>query len=265
MKISLRALTVFTVIGAFAATSCFDGGPYAQKRGGGQAETEAPKPIEKSPPLPAGSYEIQNASYDDATGLYRLFLLGVPQGRKPLYQHTDVQMARLSDEELAAGKKSALRFDESEAPVLYLTPDFQISYVHNLTEDRIDPATQRAETVVVGQQTSMWSPFMSAMAGAAIGNMLFSPRYYFPPPYSPGGMIGYGGEGQTRALASQAYAQRFGNEPNAVKLSKTGMAPRRVSPDSLRSTGSGAGSSRLKKATRPTAPPRRKFGFGRRR
>jgi hypothetical protein len=122
------------------------------------------------------------------------------------------------------------------------------------------------ETVVVGQQTSSWSPFFAGMTGAMIGNMLFAPRYYYPPPYAAGGMMGYGGYGDTRQIASQSYAQRYGSEPQASRLSKTGMAPRRVSQDSLRSTGSGAGASRMKQPSRVPARPRRSVGgFGRRR
>jgi hypothetical protein len=248
-------------MGAFATSACF--APSAPS----EPETIEPaKKIENSPPLPAGNYDVQNASYDDATGVYKMFVLGAPAGSKPHYQTTELQMARLTDEEIAAGKKSYLKFGDGNAPVLYLTPDFAISYVHNVTEEHVDQRSGKSETVVVAQQTSTWSPFMSAMAGMAIGNMLFSPRYYYPPPYAAGGMTGYGGAGMTRSMAGQEYAQKFGSEPKAARLSKTGMAPRRVSANSLRSTGTGAGSSRLKTPAKPSyKPPRRTGGFGRRR
>lgn len=255
---------VWITVGAsvLLLSACLDSAPRDQR----SAEAIEPaKPIENSPNLPAGKYDIQNARYDDATGQYQVFLLGLPPGTKPLFQHTDVQLARLSDEQVQAGQKSFMEVGESGAPVMYLTPDFQLAYVHNVTEERINPVTQQPETIIVQQQTSSWSPFMSAMAGAMIGNMLFAPRYYYPPPYAAGGMMGYGGMGETRQLASQGYAQKFGSEPQASRLSKTGMAPKRVSADSLRNTGSGAGSSRLKTPPRPAKPARRGFGFGRRR
>lgn len=243
------------------ATACFAPSERAEPQ-----TIEPAKKIENSPALPAGNYDVQSASYDDATGLYKLFLLGVPAGQKPHYQTTELQMARLTDEDLAGGKKSHVTFADGNAPVMYLTPEFAISYVHNVTEEHTDPRTGATETVIVNQTTSSWSPFMSAMAGAMVGNMLFSPRYYYPPPYAAGGMMGYGGAGMTRSMAGQEYAQKFGSEPKASKLSKTGMAPRRISGDGLRSTGTGAGSSRLKSPSKPTyKPPRRTGGFGRRR
>lgn len=261
MRLRYR-LVFLTGLTALTATACLDASPRDKRT----AEAIEPaKPIENSPRLPAGKYDVQSARYDDATGQYQLFLLGVPQGVKPLYQHTEMQMARIPDEQIAEGKKSYLEVAEDGAAAMYLTPEFQIAYVHNVTEEQINPATQQPETVVVQQHTSSWSPFMAGMTGAMIGNMLFAPRYYFPPPYAAGGMVGYGGVGQTRQIASQSYAQKFGSEPQASRLSKTGMAPRKVSQNGLRSTGSGAGSSRMKQPARPARPARRGFGFGRRR
>lgn len=226
------------------------------------AATSAP-----TPPLPAGRYPVQNVSYDDATGNYSVFVLGAPSGHKPLYRSPDVKMARLEDEALAAGEKSRIEFDATGGATLYLTPDFQLAYTHNVVEERVDPASGQREAVIVRQETSSWSPFVSAMAGAAIGNMLFAPRYYYPPPYTGGVMSGYGSVGPSRDAATQQYAQRFGREPQSSQLRRTGMTPRPVAQDSVRSSGRGAGSSRMKPSPRPTAPrkPMRGFGFGRRR
>jgi hypothetical protein len=251
------------IAGALALEACLEDG--ASRRT--EVETvEAPKPIVSSPPLPKGTYPVQSVGYDDASGSFEIFLLGAPEGHKPLFRHTEVQMARLTDEAIAAGKKSELEVTEDGKNVLRLTPEFQITYVHNQTEEHVDPATGQRETVIVAQQTTHWSPFLSAMTGAMIGNMLFAPRYYYPPPYVAGGMQGYGGVGESKAVAAQSYAQRYGAEPKPAKLSRTGMTPRRVNPGSLRSSGSGAGSSRLKTGSRP--PKRSPFGgggFGRRR
>jgi hypothetical protein len=287
----------------------------------------APKVVE-TPPLPAGSYEIQSISYDDADGAYRLFLVNPPPGRPPVVVATSLQMARLTDAELAAGKKTA-RLDvdqpqpaeaaaavpaaaaavpaaaaadgavaaavptaaaaaaadaaaavpaaavpaaaaDAAAPVAAgavvtgavarLPPDFVIEYTHNVVE------TQGGQQVVVRQERSTWSPFMSAMAGVAVGNMLFGPRYYYPPPYMGGAMTGFGGAGATPSAAAQSYTQQHGKAPQATKLSQSGYA--KAPSSSLKSTGSGAGSSRLKQpASKPFKAPKKSFGrgFGRRR
>ncbi|MCK6551903.1 hypothetical protein L6R52_39080 [Myxococcota bacterium] len=255
--------TLATPIAAgFLLASCYAGEPRDTR----PPRPEATAAVPATPPLPAGKYPIQNVSYDDATGNYSVFVLGAPAGHKPLFRSPDVKMARLPDDAIAAGEKSHVAFDESGAATLFLTEDFQIAYVHNVVEERVDPSGQR-EAVVVRQETSTWSPFVSAMAGAAIGNMLFAPRYYHPPPYSGGALAGYGAVGPSRDVATQQYTQRFGREPQAAQLRRTGMTPRPVAQDSVRSTGRGASSSRFDRSSRPTSRPKpmRGFGFGRRR
>lgn len=241
------------------------GGCFNTERSAPREPTSAAaaQPIPRSEPLPAGTYDVQDVRYDDATGNYQLFLLGVPPGRKPLFQHADVQLARLPDAEVAEGKKAYFEVTEAGEQVLHLPATYDITYVHNVTDERVDPVTGQPETVVVRQETSSWSPFASALAGAALGNMLFAPRYYYPPPYNPGGMTGFGGAGPSRAMAGSAYAERYGSPPRAATLSRTGQAPRKVSPDSVRSSGRGAGASRWQKSTRPTRRPRGFGGFGR--
>lgn len=255
------------VLGATLSTACLDSKPDAPHGAlsTGRREGAAQRPIERSPPLPRGAYDVQSVSYDDATGVYQMFLLGTPPGTPAAYRSNDLRMARIEDSALASGKKSYLEVNDS-APTLYLTPDFSIAYVHNVTEEQVNPRTGEPELVVLRQETSTWSPFMSAMAGAAVGNMLFAPRYYYPPPYSPGSMAGYGSVGMTRSLASEQYTQRFGREPQAARVSKTGIAPRRTDTGSLRPTGRGAGASTFSRGNswKPSKPTR-SFGFGRRR
>lgn len=232
--------------------------------------TPTPKPV---PPrtdastLPDGNYNVQSVSYDDASGTYRVFLLNPPAGHRPLFQASQVKMARLDDQALATGAKSRLTVENGE-PVLLLTPDFQIAYTHNVTEERVNPQSGAKETVVVRQESSFWTPFMASMAGSMIANSLFTPMYVVPPAYSPGGLAGLGGQGATPQLANEAYRQKHGSLPPAARLSasgstfKTGPAP----AGALRPTGSGAGSSRLD--TNPASKPRPKgkpFGSFRRR
>jgi hypothetical protein len=237
-----------------------------------------PEPAQKvvdTPPLPAGSYEIQSISYDDADGAYRVFLVNPPAGRPPVVVATNLQMARLTDAEVAANKTSArLDVDQPAPPetpdgaagavvagaVARLPQSFAIQYTHNVVEER------GGQPVVIRQESSTWSPFMSAMAGAAVGNMLFGPRYYFPPPYMGGAMTGFGGAGASPSAAMQSYTQQHGKAPQAAKLSQSGYA--KAPSKSLKSTGSGAGSSRLRQSTSsPPRQPKRSFGggFGRRR
>jgi hypothetical protein len=190
-------------------------------------------------------------------------------------------MARLTDAEVAAGKASArLDVDQPAPPetvpadgsaatpggtvagaVARLPQSFAIQYTHNVVEER------NGQPVVIRQESSTWSPFMSAMAGVAVGNMLFGPRYYFPPPYMGGAMTGFGGTGMTPTAAAQSYTQQHGKAPQATKLSQSGYA--KAPSSSLKSTGAGAGSSRLKQpgTSTPMKAPRRSFGggFGRRR
>lgn len=244
---------------AAGAGGCLDREPHRART----ADTRRAAAV--SPLPPRGDYGVQSVSYDDAAGTYQIFLLSTPAGVPPLFRSSDVRMARLDDAALAAGKKSYLEVGEG-APVLHLTPDFQIAYQHSVTEERVDESTGQREIVVVRQESSTWSPFLSGMAGAAVGNMLFAPHYYYPPPYSSGPLFGYGGFGQTRSDATQHYVQRFGTEPQASRLSRTGTPLRPISNDSLRTSGRGAGASRLERSRRPAPPskPIRSFGSRRR-
>ena len=221
-----------------------------------------------------GKYPIQQATYDDATGEYSLMLLNTPPGTPPILQTANIQMARLSDEEIAQGEKSYLKVDNNQ-PVMYITEDFKIEYVHNVTETQTNPQTGQTETVVVRRESNFWTPFAGALAGQAIGSLLFRPQYYVPPVYQPGGVLtGYGGYGSSYSQAVDRYQDRYNAPPAAVKnrqtLRTTGSVRNTRTSDrftkprtgSNRATGSGVGSSTLRTSgkTKTKSSPRSSFG-----
>ena len=246
-------------------------------------------------PLPEGQYPVQQATYNDANGEYTLMLLNTPPGTPAVYRSTDLQMARLTDEEIKSGQKGYVKAANGQAS-LHIPEDFKIEYVHNVTETRPDPQTGQPQTVVVRQQSSFWAPFAGALAGQAVGSLLFTPRYYVPPVYQPGGILrGYGGYGNSYGQAVQQYQTRYQTPPPAVSNRQTLRTPGRVrSPSSSqpgtirrvpqtgnRSSGSGYGSSTLRRSNRSTPsrvnrspsfgsgsrsrPSRSRGGFGSRR
>lgn len=200
--------------------------------------------------LPDGQYPVQQATYDDGTGEYSLLLLNTPPDRPSSLRTANLPLAQLTPDEAKAGKQSFLKV-EGGKPSLYLKPDAKIEYVHNVTETRTDPQSGQPQTVVVRQESSFWSPFVAGVAGAAVGNLLFAPRYYVPPIYSPGGLSGYGGYGSTYGQAVNQYQSRYNSSPAAVRnstaLRTTGIGgSSRVTPGSSRSSGSGFGGSTLR-------------------
>jgi hypothetical protein len=237
-----------------------------------------------------GEYPVQQASYDDADGEYTLFLLNSPT---PTFRTQNLQMARLTDEEIKQGKKSYLKVDNGE-PVLYLTEDFKLEYVHSVAETTTNPQTGQQETVVRHQGSGFWAPFAGALAGQAIGSLLFRPHYYVPPMYQPGTSIvtGFGGYGRSYNDAISNYQTRY-NAPPAVVRNRTAFRSTgtiRRSYDTFgqstprtttnRPSGSGFGSSTLRPSGRNTfrrpsgsafgsggrfGVPRRSTGFGSRR
>lgn len=237
----------------FGATACLQ-----------SKEEEAPPeqvaPVVESPPLPTGEYGVQSISFDDASGQYSMFLLDTPPGTPAQFQTQELRLAQLTDEEVAAGKRAHIVVD-AEGPVAKIPADYQIAFTHNVVEEKA------GKPVVVQQHSSMWSPFMMGMTGAMVGQMLFAPRHYYPPPYAGGGVMGgVGGAGASRMAATSDYTAKNGAAPQSTRLSKSGYAK---SPSAgLKSTGSGAGSSKLRPNT--NSPPRPKasgrgFGGGRRR
>lgn len=222
-----------------------------------------------------GKYPVQQAQYNDVDGEYTLMLLNTPAGKSATYRTTDLQMAQLSDEQIKAGEKSTLNITNGQ-PVLYLTEDFRIEYVHNVTETQTNPTTGQPQTVVVRQESSFWTPFAASFAGSAIANTLFAPRYYVPPMYQPGGvMTGYGGYGSNYNQAVNDYRTRYNSPPAAVKNSTTlrttgnirnsnrnSSVNRPTSPNSSRSTGSGFGATDLRSSPNKGSTQQRKPSFG---
>ena len=275
----LRRLTIYLMTLTFLWTATACGSPEPETRANPGANPAANRNVNTVRPAPnnnlaQGQYPVQQATYDDAEGEYSLMLLNTPAGSPPVYRSRDLQMARLTDEEIAAGKKSYLNIENNKAS-LHLTEDFKIEYVHNVTETVNNPQTGQPQTVVVRQQSGFWAPFAGAIAGQAIGSLLFTPRYYMPPVYQPGIMTGYGGYGNTYGQAVQQYQTRYQAPPAAVRnrqvLRTTGRlrspssnvpARRPAAPGANRSTGSGYGGSTLRRSQNPTSPQRRSPSFG---
>ncbi|NEO68107.1 hypothetical protein [Moorena sp. SIO3H5] len=270
----LRTIAIFVLSLTLCWTTVGCGSPNSSQvslnRGGNTSFTPTR--------LSDGKYPVQQATYDDVNGVYTLMVLNTPAGSPPVFRSQDLQMARLTDEQVAAGENTYLSIDDNQ-PVMYLTEDFRIEYVHNVTENRPNPQTGQQETVIVRQQSSFWAPFAGALAGQAIGSLLFRPQYYVPPVYQPGGVLtGYGGYGNSYSQAVKRYETRYQSPPPVVKntrsfrttgsLRKSPTAnqatTRKASPNTNRSTGSGFGSSQLRTSSPSSAQKAkpRSSGFG---
>ncbi|NCT51100.1 MAG: hypothetical protein GPJ04_06840 [Microcystis aeruginosa G13-03] len=196
---------------------------------------------QQSNQVSSGRYEVQQATYDDGDGTYTLMLLNTPGGTSPLFRTTNLQMARLTEENIAKGEKTAVEINGAQA-TLYMTEDFKIEYVHNVTEVRNNPQTGQQETVVIRQESSFWSPFFGAVAGQALGSLLFRPQY------------------STYNQAVDQYRTKHNSPPPAVKNrqtlrstgnlrrypSNTSSSPNRSTTTTTKPSGSGYGSSTLK-------------------
>jgi hypothetical protein len=239
-------------------------------------------------PIADGKYPVQQATYNDANGEYTLMLLNTPAGTPPVYRSTNLQMARLTDEEVKASEKTYFKSEKGQVS-LHMPEDFKIEYVHNVTQSQTNPQTGQKETVVVKQESSFWKPFAGAVAGQVAGqvisNMFFRPQYYVPPVYSNGGMQGYGGYGNNYGQAVQSYQTRYNSPPPAVTNRTTLRTTGRLNNNSNfnrtntntnrsiernRATGSGFGSSTLRQSDRsrstirrPSGGSSRSFGSGR--
>jgi hypothetical protein len=292
----LRKITVFflALTLCWTTVACGSSTPTTQSTPNQNVTATRPTPTR----LNSGEYPVQQASYNDANGEYSLFLLNTPAGTPPTFRTNDLQMARLTPEEVSAGKKSYLKVDNGQTS-LHLTEDFKIEYIRAVTETRPDPQTGQPQTVIVRQESGgFWAPFAGAVAGSVVGNLLFRPQYYVPPVYQPGVsvMTGFGGYGSNYDQAVGRYQQRYQTPPPAVSnrpayLRTTGRirnypsgdssvrrSPRSTTSD--RPTGSGFGGSTLRQSgksnpsrlNRPSgfgtgrsSRPARTGGFGRRR
>jgi hypothetical protein len=278
MTIVRKFTAVFLTLSLCLTTVACGGGNQATTNPSGRnvSQTSA------STKLSDGQYQIQQAEYDDGTGEYTLFLLN---NTPPRFSTENLQMARLTDDEIKQGKKTYLKVENGQ-PILYLTEDFKIEYVHNVTENKTNPQTGQQETVVVRRENSFWAPFAGAVAGGiagqAIGSLLFRPQYYVPPAYQPGGFLtGYGGYGSSYSQAVSSYQSRYNAPPAAVRnrtaFRSTGSIRRsypgnsnvRTSPPRTttgnRPSGSGFGSSQLRPSGNSSSTRRNsgsRFGSG---
>ena len=248
---------------------------------GGENQTNSAKPDISQTATPTklndGQYQVQQGTYNDANGEYTLFLLN---NNPPSFATEKLQMARLTEEEIKAGKKTYLKVENGQ-PALYLTEDFKLEYVHNVTETKTNPQTGQKETVIVRQESNFWTPFAASLAGnvagQAIGSMLFRPQYYVPPVYQPGGvMTGYGGYGSSYDSAVANYRSRYNEPPAAVRNrttfrttgnirnSSSGRATTNNNPTG-RASGSGFGGSNLRPSGNSSSTQRNSgssFGSG---
>jgi hypothetical protein len=229
--------------------------------------------------LPDGKYEVQQVSYDDVSGDYRLFLLNT---NPPVLEKDNIKMARLTPEEIENGQNSYLLVENGEYS-LHLAEDFRIEYIHGVAETRTNSETGQQERVIVRRESNFWAPFAGALAGQALGSLLFTPQYYVPPAYQPGTNVltGYGGYGSSYSQAVDRYQDRYQSPPPSVqnrqaqvrttgsinRSTNTNTNSRTRTRDSGRSTGSGVGTNTLRSndqgSSSKTRKSRSSFGSGR--
>jgi hypothetical protein len=257
MTILRKFTAVFLAASLCLTTVACGGGNQTSSSDNSPAQNVSQKSV--STKLADGQYDVQQASFDDGNGEYMLMLLGATP---PTFKTDNLKMARLTDEEVKQGKKTYLKV-ESGQPALYLTEDFKIEYVHNVTETKTNSQTGQQETVVVRRENGFWSPFAGSVAGSiagqAIGSLLFRPQYYVPPAYQPGGIIrGYGGYGSSYGDAVSSYRTRY-NEPPAVERNRTTFR----TTGSIRRTYPNTTNTRTSTTTRTTSGSRASgSGFG---
>lgn len=266
---------LWSMVVTLAGTAVSCGSPLQDDRSNPSTATSDVAPTSADNRLSDGQYPVQQATYNDATGEYSLMLLNTKPGDNSTFRNTNLPMARLTDEEVKAGTQSYLKVENGQ-PSLHLTQDFKIEYVHNVTETQTNPESGQPETVVVRQESSFWTPFAGALAGQALGSLLFRPQYYMPPIYQPGGvLVGVGGYGSTYNQAVQRYQTRYQAPPAEVRNRQTvrtsgqlrsqpNTSRNRVQPGRDRASGSGVGSSTLRRSEQPSSTSRsnRRFGSG---
>jgi hypothetical protein len=248
-------------------------------------QSDRPAATSQSPTrIPDGQYGVQQATFDDGSGDYSVMLLNAPAGVSSMFRSDNLKLAQLTPEEVKANQRAYLKVENSEAS-LHIPEDFKIEYVHNVTETQTNPQTGRSETVVVRQEPSFWSPFAGSLAGSlagqAIGSMLFRPQYYVPPAYQPGvPLSGFGGYGSSYGQAVNNYRERYNAAPVVERNRQTFRSTGRINSPNFnnnrnvnrpavrndRPTGSGYGTSTLRRSNRSTTPRVNRpssFGSGR--
>jgi hypothetical protein len=233
-----------------------------------QPSTQANRPANtrtEQTRLPDGQYSVQQASYNDADGEYTVLLTNTPAGVPSAFRTANLPLAQLTPEEVKASQRGYLKVENGQ-PSLHIPEDFRIEYVHNVAENVTNPQTGQTETRIVRQEPSFWTPFAGALAGQAIGSLLFRPQYYVPPIYQPGvPLTGFGGYGSSYNQAVNRYQQRYQAPPAAVRnrqvfrstgrIGSPAYNTPRVSRPAIRNdrpTGSGYGTSTLRRSNRST-------------
>jgi hypothetical protein len=115
--------------------------------------------------LADGKYEVQQATYNDANGEYAVMLLNTPVGSPPLFRNTNLQMARLTEEEVATKEKAYLKIENGQA-AMHIPEDFKIEYARSVTQEQTNPQTGQRETVVRREGGGFWAPFAGSVAGS---------------------------------------------------------------------------------------------------
>ncbi len=97
----LRKLTIYLMALSLlgTATACGSPTPRPPANPGGNPNINTVRPAPNNN-LGQGQYPVQQATYNDADGEYSVMLLNTPPGSPPVYRTTDLQMARLTDEEI---------------------------------------------------------------------------------------------------------------------------------------------------------------------
>ncbi len=257
-----------------------------------RTETNRPATAQRADQkLPDGKFAVQQATFDDGSGEYTVLLRDTPAGVNSSFRTENLPLAQLTPDEVKAGQTAYLK-SENGQPSLHIPQDFKIEYVHNVTENVTDPQTGQPQTVVVRQEPNFWAPFAGAVAGQAIGSLLFRPQYYVPPFYRPGvPLTGFGGYGSSYGQAVTRYQQRYQAPPvvernrqvfrSTGRLGSPGYNRPSISRPRIytdRPSGSGFGTSTLRRSNRSTpsrigspsgfgsgSRSRSSFGSGRRR
>ncbi|NER92373.1 MAG: hypothetical protein F6J86_00645 [Symploca sp. SIO1B1] len=159
--------------------------------------------------LANGNYPLKQATYNDANGQYSLFLFNATP---PVFSTINLQMMPLTAAEIKTGKQSYLQMKNNQA-ILHLSPDFQIEYIHAVTEQ-----INGAENVIVRRESTYWEPFDNDNElEIDIDFDYHQPYYYVPPVYQQGVVLGRGYHAPTYQEAVAKYEQNHKTQPPAVK------------------------------------------------
>jgi len=177
---------------------------------------------EASCPLPAGDYGVQTAMYQGDHGVYELMVLNAPACFHQPLKLKNLQLAQFDEKE--KGEKVKLTYAGDDNSVLRMAEDFQIRMVQTVTENGVKK-----------EQSGSWSPFVTGLAGAAVGAVaggmisraFNKPQHYTPPPMEAGktDLRGYGGAGSTREGAARSYQQNYATRPPAPSAAPVSAPP----------------------------------------